>query len=437
MTIQATNTSDLTRRLDLTLVEEDYAPKRKQILSQARRTAEIKGFRKGMVPASLIEKMYGEKALYDAVNDLINESISGYVKENNLALVGEALPCEDTPENEIRMGAEFHFAFEIAFNAPLDFTLSKEDEVAKYVVTTTKATVAAKQEALLKQYGELKEAKKAGAEDFITVDFVAGEEQILDAYVAVRNVSDECKDAFVGIKAGDELDVEIAKAFTNEADRASLFKVKKEELDTLAPVWHMTVKTVKTFAPAELCKETFDKIFGEGACADEAAFTEKVGELVASEFAQEAEFRLTNDIKAYVLAKSGVAVPEEFLKRWITLTNEKVTPEQIEEEFPRFIADYKWTVVRNFLASKNEISVKNDELLASARGYARYQYAMYGINNIPDEYVDRFAQDMLKDEKQADRIYEAVLDDKVISVCREAITVKDTKITEKKFKELN
>lgn len=436
MKITATQTSDLTQKLALTLVEEDYAPVRKKRLSEFRKTVDIKGFRKGMVPASLVEKMFGERALYEAVNEVINSSIASYIQENKLQVVGEALPAEDTPQQELVMGGEFNFTFDIAVNPTFDFELTEKDVVPQYVITPDKDAAKTKKDALLKQFGSLAEAKEAGEEDFLTADFVAGEEQLLDAYVAIRQVSAECKDQFVGIAVGETREIEIAKAFTNEADRAAMFKVKKEELDTLAPVWTMTVKSVKTFAPAKACVETYDKIFGEGVVKNADEFNAKIADMVKEELAGEASFRLSNDVKAYILEKSKVQVAEDFLKRWITLTNEKVTPEQIEAEFPAFIEDYKWTVVRNYLASKFEVSASHDDLVASAKGFARYQYAMYGMNNIPEEYIDRFAQDMLKDEKQADRIYEAVIDEKVISAAKAKITLKETKITDKKFREL-
>ena len=262
MKIEQNRIDDLNLELTLSVGKEDYAESRKKRLNDFRKKAEIKGFRKGMVPMSLVEKMYGQQALADAVNDVISESLNNFIAENNLKVLGEPLPSEDNPQNDWTDGNDFTFKFDLAQNPEISFELSKEDEVTYYTITVTEAAKKEMKQNMLRQYGSLEEGEAAKADDFIIVDFEQGENKVEGTYVAIRNIAEAVRPSFVGVKVGDVLDVNVNEAFENETDRASMLKVKKEELASLEPVWKMTVKNVKTFVDAPLVEETFEKIFG-------------------------------------------------------------------------------------------------------------------------------------------------------------------------------
>ena len=126
MKIEQNRIDDLNLELTLSVANEDYAEARKKKLNDFRKKAEIKGFRKGMVPMSLVEKMYGPQALADSVNDVIAEALNNYIRENNLKVLGEPLPSEDNPQNEWVNGNDFTFKFDLAQNPEVSFELSKE-----------------------------------------------------------------------------------------------------------------------------------------------------------------------------------------------------------------------------------------------------------------------------------------------------------------------
>ncbi|MBQ8422352.1 MAG: trigger factor [Bacteroidales bacterium] len=437
MKIEQNRIDDLNLELSLTVTSEDYADSRKKALNDYRKKAEIKGFRKGMVPMSLVEKMYGGQALVDSVNDVIARGLNDFISENNLKVIGEPLPSEDTPHNEWVNGNEFSFKFDIAQNPEINLELSKDDEVVYYTITATEAAKAELKENILKQYGSLEEGEAAKEDDFVIVDFEQGENKVEGTYVALRSISAAVKPSFVGIRPGDVLDVNVNEAFENETDRASMLKVKKEELASLEPVWKMTVKNVKTFVNAPLTQETFDKVFGEGAVKSEAEFDAKVEERLRAEYAQEADFRFSKDAKNYLLEKAALNVPEKFLKRWIYVINDgKFTMEDIEKEWDLFIVDYKWQMVRTYLMEKYGVKIEQADLLASAKGFAAYQFAMYGMNNVPDDQLEAFAKNILEQEEQSRRIYDQVENEKTIAAVREVVTLKKKKISVEKFREL-
>ena len=434
MKIEQNRIDDLNLELTLAVTGEDYADSRKKKLNDYRKKAEIKGFRKGMVPMSLVEKIYGQQALVDSVNDVVAEGLNNFIKDNNLRVLGEPLPSEDQPETEWTVGNDFTFKFDIAQNPEISFELSKEDEVTYYTITVTDAAKKEMKENLLKQYGSLEEGEAAKEEDFIIVDFEQGDMKVEGTYVAVRNVAEAARASFVGVKVGDVLDVNVNEAFENETDRSSMLKVNKDELANLDPMFKMTVKNVKTFVNAPLTEETFEKIFG---VKTEEEFDAKVEERIRAEYSQEADFRFGKDAKDYLLAKADVKIAEKFLKRWVFVVNEgKFSMEDIEKDWEFFIADYKWQMVRGYLMNKYNVKVEEADLLASAKGFAAYQFAMYGMSNVPDEQLEAFAKNILSQEEQGRRILDKVEDDKTFDAVREVVTLKKKKISVEKFREL-
>ena len=435
MKLEQNRIDDLNIELTLSVTNEDYADNRKKKLKDYRRKAEFKGFRKGMVPMSLVEKMYGQSALVDAVNDIVSEGLNNFINENELRVLGEPLPSEDQPQTEWVAGNEFTFKFDIALNPEVSFELSKDDEVTYYTITVTEAAKKEMRENLLRQYGSLEEGEAAKEEDFIIVDFEQGEMKVEGTYVALRNVAEAARASFVGVKAGDVLDVNVNEAFENETDRSSMLKVSKEELASMDPMFKMTVKNVKTFVNAPMTEETFQKIFGVGT---EAEFEEKIEEKIRAEYAQEADFRFSKDAKTFLLEKAAVNVAEKFLKRWVYVVNEgKFTMEDIEKDWELFILDYKWQMVRSYLMKKYDVKIEEADLLASAKGFAAYQFAMYGMNNVPEEQLEAFAKNILSQEEQGRRILDQVENEKTFAAVREVVSLKKKKISVEKFRELN
>ncbi len=425
---------DLNLEVTISIAAEDYSDNRKKRLNDYRRKAEFKGFRKGMVPMSLVEKMYGQTALVDSVNDVISESLNNFIQENKLRVLGEPLPAENQKEHEWVAGNEFEFTFDIAENPEVNFELSKEDEVVYYTITVTETAKNEMKDNLLRQYGSLEEGEAAKEDDFIIVDFEQGETKVEGTYVALRNVAEAARASFVGVKPGDVLDVNVNEAFENETDRASMLKVNKDELANLDPMFKMTVKNVKTFVNAPLTEETFEKIFG---VKTEAEFDEKVEERIRAEYTQEADFRFSKDAKTFLLEKAGITIAEKFLKRWVYVVNEgKFTMEDIEKDWDLFIIDYKWQMVRNYLMDKYNVKIEEADLLASAKGFAAYQFAMYGMNNVPEEQLEAFAKNILSQEEQGRRILDQVENEKTFAAVREVVTLKKKKISVEKFREL-
>lgn len=437
MKVSQKKVDDLNLTVSIAIEKPDYEEAKKKKLNEFRRTADIKGFRKGMAPMSLIEKVHGGQALAEVINTIVTEQLNKFIEDKKLKVLGEPLPSEKEDKNDWDNPDKFTFSFDIALAPEVNISISAEDKIPYYTVTSTAKAVAEYKSGLLKQYGQLESGEEAKADDFIIADLSAGDQKIENSYIALRTMEEEVKGNFIGMKKGDEKDVEIAKTFINETDRAAMFKVKKEELDTLPAVWHLVVKDVKTFVDAPLTQATFDQIFGEGNVKDEKDFDAKVKARLQEEYAQESDYRFTNDVKDYLLKKADVKLPDAFMKRWLFVANEgKFSKEDIEKEYDLFAKDFRWNMIRGSIMKAGELKVTKEAVMEEAKKLASYQFAMYGMANVPAEHLEKFAEQMLSDRQQADRIVEKVEDDLAIAYVKANATVESKKITLEKMREL-
>lgn len=437
MNVTKNQIDDLNIELTIAISAEDYAEKEKKRLSAYRKNADFKGFRKGMVPASIVKKLYGDQALYEAINSVIGEQLDKFIKDNNLNILGEPLPSESQKENEWKSGNDFEFKFDLGLSPAIDIELGKDDKLTRHKIEVSPKAVADTKAEMLRQYGSLQEGEAAGEEDYVIADFRQGDKASEGAYVAVCKVEGDAKAKFVGAKSGDTFDVNINEAFVNETDRSSMLKVSKDELAALDPVWNVTVVNVKTFVPAEENQETYDKIFGEGVVKTAEEFEAKVTERIQNSYNQESDYKLSQDIQAYLVKKADVKLPEAFLKRWLYENNkEKFTMEQVEKDFDAFLKDFRWQLVRESLMKKFDLKIDDKDMLDAAKGFAAYQYAMYGMPNVPEQLLSEAAVELLKDERRHRNLVESVESEKVISAVKEVITISNRKITEEKFRAL-
>ncbi len=429
---------DLNLTVDFSIDKTDWEEPRKKKLNEFRRTAELKGFRRGMAPMSLIEKLHGGQALAETINTIISDGLDEFIKKNKLSILGEPLPSEKEIKNDWDNPDKFKFTFDIAIAPEVNLTVGQDDKIPYYTIEISDEAVADYKNGLLRQYGQLENGEAAAEDDFIIVDFEAGETRVEGAYVALRSITDgRVKKSFIGLKKDDVKKVDITKAFTNETDRAAMFKVKKEELDTLPAQWTMTVKEVKTFVNAPATKETFDKIFGEGLCEDEAQFDTKVKERLAVEYSQESEYRFMVDAKEYLIEKAAVALPDEFMKRWIVVANDgKFTKEDVEKEYDLFAKDFRWNIIRTKVMKDQKLKISKDDITRQAKEFAAYQFAMYGMNNVPDEHLTKYAEQILGDRQQADRIVDRVEDNLVLGYLKGAVTLENKTVSIEQMREL-
>lgn len=437
MNIVKNQIDELNLQLTVTVAHDDYAETERKELQKCKRNAEFKGFRKGMVPMSLIQRVYGERVLGEAVNKVLSESINNFIKENDIKMVGEALPSEDQPEIEWKSGNDFTFKFDIATTSEVNFELTKEDSLPYYTIEVNDEAKKEMKDNLLRQFGSLADTAEAGEDDFVIVDFTQEGKTVEGSYVGVKNVEGEAHASFLGAKVGDQFDVNVNDAFKNESDRAYMLKVKKEDLAGINPEFHVTVKEVKTFAPAEENQATYDKIFGEDKVHSAEEFDKAVADRLVENYRQESDYKLSKDLREYLVKKADVKLPEEFLKRWLFHINEgKFTKEEIEKEAPAFFEDFRWQMVRGYLMQKFGLKIEEKDVHEAAEAYVAYQYASYGMGNVPDSIIKDSVSRVLQDENTSRRIIENVETTKVIEAVKGAVTLNAETVSVEKFRTL-
>ncbi len=427
----------LNYQVTVEIAAADYAEPLRKRLNDYRRKADIKGFRKGMAPMSMIKRFYGEQALYDCVNGLLGEQLDKFIADEKIRVVGEPLPSEDQPQLSWAEGSDFTFKFDIAQTPELNFEVSKDDKIVYYDINVTADQKKATREQMLQSVGSLQEGKVSAENDYLVVDMANEGHKAEGVYVSIAQVAEEARGAFIGKKAGEKFKIDVNAAFTNETDRAAMLKVDKAQLANLDPMFEITVVNVKTYVPGESNQESWDKLFGEGAVTTEEQFEEKVVERIKAGHEQDANFRFGADVRKYFVEKAGVVLPEAFLKRWLIYVNEgKFTAEQVEKEFPGFIEDFKWQLVRGYIMQKFNLKVSREDVLNAAKNYVAYQYAMYGMAGMPQNLIDSAAENMLQDKNQYNRLEEQCEDNAAIARVRDEVTLTHKKISQDKFREL-
>ncbi len=437
MNISKIQKDALNWQLTIDIAAADYQEALRKRLNEYKRKADIKGFRRGMAPLSLIQRLYGDEALYQSVNGLVGDQLNQFITDEKIRVVGEPMPSEDQPQLNWKAGEDFTFKFDIAQTPELNFSVGKDDKIPYYDINVTAAEKKAQREQLLQQYGSLQEGSKAGANDYVIADIANEQHKAEGVYVSIASVAEEARGAFIGRKAGEKFTLDVNAAFTNETDRAAMLKLDKAALAGIDPMFEFTIVNVKTFVAAEENQETYDKIFGEGVVTTPEQFEEKITERIKVGHEQEANYRFGADVRKYFVEKAKLELPEDFLKRWLVYANEgKFTPEQVEKEFPGFLEDFKWQLVRGYLMQKFDLKVTREDIQAAAESYVAYQYAMYGMAGVPQNLIQSSAENLMQDENQYRRLEEQCEDNKAIARVREEVTLQTKKISQEKFREL-
>ncbi|MBR4801449.1 MAG: trigger factor [Bacteroidales bacterium] len=439
MKITRKETEQLTYQLNVEFEKKEANEKKEKQLREYRRKAEIKGFRKGMAPMGLIERLYGPSAMNEAINEIITDGINGYIKDNNLDLIGEPIPNEelqkqiDPDKDEV-----FEFVYDMAVRPEVNISLDKEDKVSYYSIKVEDEALKKYKEDMLRQFGSLQDTEKAGEEDFLVVDLEQGEKKVENTYVTLKSIDSKNKKQFLGKKAGDSFDIDVVKCFPNETDRASLLRIKKEEFDEANPVYKLTIGKVQTFVPAKVDQNLFDRVFGKDTVKDEAAFDKALEERLKGEYKQESDWRFRRDLIDYLVKKADLPLPEGFLKKWLFKVNDgKFTMEQIEKEFPLFLQDYRWQMISRKLFSDQKMKIGKEELLKTAREMTATQFAMYGLSSVPQETLNQYAEQMLNNEKEMNRVYEKCEEDMVLDYVKGVVTADVKEVTREELALLN
>ena len=425
--------------LSVNIQEADYAALVEKQLKNFRQKANIPGFRPGMVPMGLIKKQYGTAVKAEEINKLLQTKIFEYIRENKIDMLGEPLPIEEQQAN-INMveDKEFTFEFEIALAPKFDAVLDKNDKLAYYRIQPTDEMIQGQVNAFAQRCGEYKQVEsyengdmlKGTLTESVEGGIVVREAVMMPSYMK----NDEQKALFEGSKLNDVVTFNPFTAFAgNEAELASLLKVEKGEVAAHNGEFTFTVSEITRFVASEVNQNVFDAAFGKDAVKSEEEFRAKIAQQFEERFEVESDYKLLMDVRDYLMEKVGKLEFNEAILRRIMDSNKAEGETVSEEDFQKSLTELRWHLVKEQLAKKFEIKIDDNDVLNVAKGATRDQFAQYGMANVPEDLLENYAKEMLKQEKTREALINRAVDVKLIQGIKAAITLNEEKISVEEF----
>ncbi len=440
ITLDKQSTTDGLIKIKLT--ESDYQPKVEEKVKEYSRKANLKGFRAGKVPSGVIRKMFGKSILVEEVNHLISHSVSDFIREKNLRILGDPLPNQekagsidwDTQKN-------FEFEFQVGMVGDFQYELSPKVKLKSNVIEVTEQVVQETIEEMKQRFGEVSYPEESSVNDnlFGTVTGATGEDR--STYIPIAKIDKKEQKKFVGLRKDDSVTFEVENLSKDKEVIARAINVSEEEAGDAKGTYTLKVSTISHVEPAEINQTLFDKVFGKDAVKTEDEFREKIQETISGNYKRETEHLLYHEVEHYYIDHTTVDMPESFLKTWMKATSEgKVTDDVLEKEFAAYRDSLKWDLIKNKIAEDLKITVESDEVKAKAREMIAEQF---GGPNIAEQLGDRF--DALVDNyltgqdgkgQMFMRIYNQLRQEKVMKAIVEKATVTEKKVSLEEFKKI-
>ena len=426
--------------LSVNIQEADYSALVEKQLKNFRQKANIPGFRPGMVPMGLIKKQYGVAVKAEEINKLLQTKIFEYIRENKVDMLGEPLPIE-AQQAGINMAEDkdFTFEFEIALAPKFDAVLDKNDKLAYYRIQPTDEMIEGQVNAFAQRCGEYKQVEAYENGDMLKGTLT----ESVDGGVVVREAvmmpsymkNDEQKALFAGVKVNDVVTFNPTVAFDgNEAELASLLKVEKSEVAAHNGEFTFAVAEITRFVASELNQNVFDSAFGKDAVKSEEEFRAKIAEQFESRFEVESDYKLLMDVRKYLMEKVGKLEFNEDILRRIMDSNKSDGAEAVsEEDFQKSLTELSWHLIKEQLAKKFEVKIDDNDVLGVAKDATRDQFAQYGMANVPEDLLENYAKEMLKQDKTREALINRAVDVKLIKAVKDTVTLEEEKISVEDF----
>jgi len=447
MNITRENIDDLNAVLKIQVEKADYDGNVEKVLRDYRKKANIKGFRPGMVPIGLIKKMYGKAVQIDEINKVVTDNIQKYLTDEKIEILGDPLPkINDDEKIDFDTQESFTFSFDLGLAPAFEIKLSIKNKVLYYEIDADEKMKKDYLENYTRRYGKFEKAELSEEKDMLKGKIealdadgnpIADGLSVDDTTLSIDIIKDKkIKKQFIGIAEKETVDFDLRKAFPNENEIAGLLKKQKDEVAEINGNFRITVNEISRFHPAEINQELFDRIYGEGVVSSEEDFRKKIDEEITTNLKHESDYKLSLDLKKLASDKTDLELPEDFLKRWLLKVNEKTTEEHIEKEFDTFRHDLKWQLIRNKVASMNDVKITEEELQKEAENITRYQFRQYGLFYATEEHVSNYAKETLKREEDAKRIADKILEEKVIELLKGMVKLENKTVSIEEFNKL-
>lgn len=433
--------------LTVTIEEDDFKNDVEKELKNYRKRANVPGFRPGMVPMGLIRRQYGNAVKMDVVNNKLSEEVNKYIQDNKINMLGMPLGSEKQTPVDLEKDAPYTFMFDIAVAPEFDIELSDKDAIDYYDITVDDKLVDQQVDGFASRFGAYQKA-----EEYKEGDVLKGDLRELDAEgntkeggVEVEGATvmpqylkdDDQKKLFEGAKAGDIITFNPYKAYAGGAEVATLLKVEREKKDDYQGDFSYQITEVQHFEKHAVDQELFDQVFGKDEVKDEKSFREKIAEGVKQQLATDEDFRFLQDLRKYAEEKVGqLTYPDALLKRVLKENNKDKDDELINKNYEASLKDLTWSLIKNKLAEKAEVKVNDDDVKNVAREIARAQFAQYGMQNVGEEYVNNYAEELLKQRDTVNQFAERAVDEKLVAAIKPVVKLNHKEISLEDFNKM-
>ena len=446
--VEKKDIDNLNAVLTVTLEKSDYEPKLKAELKKYSKQAQMKGFRKGRTPVSIVKKMYGQSVLAEIINELLQQELNDYFDAQDFNIIGQPLPAEDQPQQDIdvkHMG-DYEFKFDVGISP--EFEVEGADEEAKYekmVVDIPEEKVEEDLQAARKRHGERESVEDDTVKDNDMVKFKAIElegdapkEEGIETEFSLLisdNTDEALKEDLREKKAGDSIRFnlsELEEGRDEEYIRKYYLNLEEGDEREFNDTFEATIEEVSRIAPAELDQAFFDKAFGEGIASSEEEALDYLREQTARFYNEQSEKLVSQDIQKRLVEQNEIALPETFLKRLLVATNEDITDETVEDRYGNFRDSLKWSLIQSKLADRFGVEVTEEDIIIAAQqrvmSYLGGQM-LPGMEDIIKDTVTR----MLQDRDQVNQLSMEVLNNRVFEVLLEKVTLEEKQVSLEEF----
>ncbi len=445
MDIQFEKIGKVSGEITINMVKADYEANVNKALKDLGKKVQMPGFRPGHVPASLVKKMYGVQAKADEVNKLLQDSLFDFIKTKKINMLGEPLGSDKQTPQDIEKQDDFTFIFDIAIAPKFKAELGEDDTIDYYDIEVSDDTITKQLGAMQQQAGHPESVDAYEDRDILRGTLAELDEngQPKEDGIVVETASlmpsyfqnDDQKKIFEGAKKNDVITFNPTTAYNeNEAELSSLFKIERDDVKEHTGDFSFQVNEISRFVPASLDQEFFDKVFGKDEVKSEDEARTKIKESINELQKNDSDYKFLLDVRAYAENKVGtLEFPDELLKKIMKANNKDKDDKFIEDNYAKSIEELKWSLIKDQLAKANKIKVNDKDVKEAAIQAARFQFAQYGMNNIPDEYLENYAQEMLKHQEQVNSLIERCVDQKLSEALKSVVKLNHKSISQEDF----
>ncbi|WP_300901217.1 trigger factor [uncultured Bacteroides sp.] len=449
MNVSLQNIDKVSALLTVKLEKADYQEKVDKSLKGIRQKAQVPGFRKGMVPMSLVKKMYGKSVIAEEVNKTLSEAVYKYIQDNKVNILGEPLPNEDKqPDIDFDTMEEFEFLFDIALAPEFKAEVTAEDEVDYYTIEVTDEMVDNQVKAYTQRTGKYEQVEAYEANDMLkgliaeldeNGNTKEGGVQVEGAVMMPSYMkNDEQKAIFANAKVNDVLVFNPYTAWDgNATELASLLKIDKEAAAEMKSNFSYQVTEITRFVPGELNQEIFDQVCGEGVVKTEEEFRAKVKEVIANQFVVDGDYKFLIDARKMLMEKVGkLEFPDALLKRIMRLNNQDKDEKFVEDNYEKSLEELTWHLIKEQLVEANGIKVEQEDVANMAKEATRAQFAQYGMMSVPEDILENYAKEMLKKKESVEGLVNRVIETKLASALKSQVKLNNKSISAEEFNKM-